>query len=304
MRDYKNVKVPRSYKTHRVSVKRVDAGRSAGRAGKKASGLRSVVLNVLLCVLLAGLGLAGWEGYRLLTHADMFVIAGVDVQGAKQLNETFLKNVAGVFTRQNIFRVDLDAAARMARANPWVKEVRIHRNLPNRISMVFVERTPRAVIDTGGSRFLMDREGTVIERIARDGASDWQQLPVIAIKDGRATPGEPIAGEALQEALMLLDEIEARGGWRLADITIRANSLETLSVVYGGCEFKMGGGNYEKKLRRLAEVMADVKQRNLNIAYVDLRPERQAAVGVVQDKAKTAPSKPAKAKPKSVRKRR
>ena len=58
---------------------------------------------------------------------------------------------------------------------------------------------------------------------------------------------------------------------------------ETLSVVYASHEFKIGSGNYSEKLRRLAEVMADVKQRGLDIAYVDLRPERQAAAMVVKN---------------------
>ena len=64
----------------------------------------------------------------------------------------------------------------------------------------------------------------------------------------------------------------------MPDVLIKADSVESLAVVYGGCEFKIGNGSYSEKLRRLVEVMADVKQRGLDIAYVDLRPERQAAV--------------------------
>jgi hypothetical protein len=90
----------------------------------------------------------------------------------------------------------------------------------------------------------------------------------------------------MAEALTLIAELSARGGWELSEITIKANSPEALSVVYAEHEFKIGSGNYAEKLRRLAEVMTDVKQRGLNIAYVDLRPERQAAVMVVNEKAR------------------
>ena len=62
------------------------------------------------------------------------------------------------------------------------------------------------------------------------------------------------------------------------EVTVRADSPETLSVVYAGHEFRIGSGRYGEKLRRLAEVMADVKERGIEIAYVDLRPERQTAV--------------------------
>ena len=89
--------------------------------------------------------------------------------------------------------------------------------------------------------------------------------------------------ESMAEALTLLAEISARGGWRLSEVMVKANTPETLSVVYASHEFKIGSGNYAEKLRRLAEVMADVKQRGLDIAYVDLRPERQAAAMVVKN---------------------
>jgi cell division septal protein FtsQ len=79
---------------------------------------------------------------------------------------------------------------------------------------------------------------------------------------------------------MLLSEIAARGGWRIEEVTLKAGTPESLSIVYAGHEIKIGTGNYAEKLRRLAEVMADVKQRGLDIAYVDLRPDRQVAVMV------------------------
>ncbi len=63
-------------------------------------------------------------------------------------------------------------------------------------------------------------------------------------------------------------------------MTVKANSPESLSIVYAGVEFKMGNGRYPEKLRRLAEVMSDIRDRGLEIASVDLRPERQVAVMV------------------------
>ena len=128
----------------------------------------------------------------------------------------------------------------------------------------------------------MDREGVVIVGL-KDAGQAWQ-LPVIAIKDYRAMPGQPVSHEALGEAVTLLDEITARGGWITADITVKANSLETLALVYADHEFRIGSGNYTEKLRRLAEVMADAKERGLQVASVDVRAERQAAVMIHKEK--------------------
>lgn len=278
MRDYKNVKVPRKYRTNsnRVIVKRATVNRIAGNG---AGGAKSTALKFLVVVVIAAGGWLGWQAYRIVTHAEMFQIAGVDVKGVRQLDEADLKNIVGAFTGQNIFRADLDAAVRRAGANAWVKTVRIHRRLPNRISMVVTERVPYAFLDNGVARFLMDNEGVIIGRVAKEKTSVWR-LPLVAVKDYRARPGDQVTSEGINEALMLLSEIEARGGWRLEEVTVKAGAPGSLSIVYANREFKIGSGNYAEKLRRMAEVMADLKRRGLDVASVDLRPDRQVAVMV------------------------
>ena len=284
MRDYKNVKVPRSYRAGppRSNVKRVHLARWPRR---ETSGLLAVLVRVMVAVLVIGGCFLGWMVYQWAAHSETFQIAGVDVTGAPHLSKDELKNVAGVFTGQNIFSVNLDAAAQRARALTWVKDVRLYRHLPNRISMTISERTPAAVLDNGSGRSLVDDDGVVI---AREGKNDpvEQPLPTILIHNSKALPGQPVASDGLAEALVLLGEIAARGGWNRADITIKADSEESLTAVYGGHEFKLGSGNYAEKLRRLGEVMTDMQQRGLTIAYVDLRPERQAAAMPVKDKAR------------------
>jgi cell division septal protein FtsQ len=281
MRDYKNVKVPRSYRggSKRVTVKRVFAGRTAGRSRSGGLGIKQIALQIIVVVMIAAGGLSAWKGYQTLMHAEMFQIAGVDVKGARQVSDAELREVAGAFTGQNIFRVDLETPVRRASANPWVKDVRIHRRLPNRISMVVTERVAFALLDAGSGRYVMDNDGVVIEKIAKENASEWQ-LPVVTVKENRVRPGGQVTSEGMAESLMLIAEIAERGGWKMSEVTIKAGSPETLSVLYADHEFKIGMGNYTEKLRRLAEILSDAAQRGLDIAYVDLRPERQAAVMV------------------------
>jgi cell division protein FtsQ len=285
MRDYKNVRVPRSYRggSNRSTVKRVSVGRAAGQPRTGRTGIKHVVLQIITVVMIAAGGLLAWKAYQTLLHAEMFQIAGVDVTGAKQVSQAELRAIAGVFTGQNIFKVDLETPVRRARANPWVKDVRIYRRLPNRISMAVTERVAFARLDTGAGRYLMDSDGVVIDRIEKDNASEWP-LPVVAITGSRVRPGEQVTYEGMPDSLMLIAEIAERGGWRLNEVTIKAGSPETLSVLYADHEFKIGTGNYAEKLRRLAEILSDGTQRGLEIAYVDLRPERQAAVMVKKDR--------------------
>ncbi len=290
MRDYKNVKVPKSYRgeARRTTVKRVQAG-GAVWPRKSTNDLTNILLKVMVVIMIAAGGVLAWQAYRTAMHADLFVISGVDIKGIKQLSDRDLKDIVGTFTGKNIFRVDLKAAVKRAEENPWVREARIYRRLPNRITIVFTERTPESILDTGTAHYLMDGDGVIIEKLAKDQDSSWP-LPVIAIKDYRARPGEEVTAGSLAEAKELIAEISARGGWKLPDVTVKADSPESVAVIYGGCQFKMGIGPYDEKLRRLAEVMEDVNKRGVDIAYVDLRPERQAAVMIKKTQNKVQSS--------------
>lgn len=276
MRDYKNVKVPRRYRstTNRTAVRRVEPTGPK----KRGDGIKDQLGSVLTVVVTIALCYGGWEGYRWLTHAELFSIAGVDVKGVRSMSDENIRDVAAMFTGQNVFRVDLGAATRRVTADPWVRDVRIERRLPNRISILIAERVPKAVLQASNGKHLIDGEGVVMVP-----AGAGAPLPVIALRDFRAVPREQVAKGAVPEALELLDELAARGGWDLAGVTIKADSAETITIVYADHEFRIGSGSYDEKLRRMGEIVADMRQRGLAYSYVELRPERQAAVMIAKN---------------------
>jgi cell division protein FtsQ len=257
-----------------------------GPGPKKSGGSVKETLGAVLTILLtAALCYGGWEGYRWLIHAEMFSIAGVDVKGVRSMSDENIRDVAAMFTGQNVFRVDLDAATRRVMADPWVREVRIERRLPNRISIFVTERVPKAVLQASNGKYLIDGEGVVMVPV-RSGSAAPPPLPVIALRDCRAVPREKVTAGAVTEALELIEELAARGGWDPDDVTVKADSAETVTIVYADHEFRIGSGNYNEKLKRMGEIVADMRQRGLAYTYVELRPERQAAVMVVKNTSK------------------
>jgi cell division protein FtsQ len=212
----------------------------------------------------------------------MFSVAGVDVKGVRSMSDENIHDVAAMFTGQNVFHVDQGAATRRVLADPWVRDVRIERRLPNRISIFVTERVPRAVLHASNGKYLLDGEGVVMVPLRGDSAGP--PLPIIALRDFRAVPREPVTTHAVTEALELLQELSARGGWEPGGILVKADAAETIAIVYADHEFRIGSGNYSEKLRRMGEIVADMRQRGLAYTYVELRPERQAAVMVAKSR--------------------
>ena len=275
MRDYKNVKVPRKYqaRTGRTTVKRVNRSRRSRSRAPRAAGS---FLRFLTVVVLAAGCYLGWLGYQWFMHAEVFQVTGIDVKGVRRLGESDIRKMVSGLSGKNTFLVDLDEAARMARAHRWVKEARVYRSLPNRVSLVLTERLPSAVLDNGHGRYLVDDEGVVIEQIGKEGTP----FPVVKIRNLKVRSGSRVTSSKLAQAMSFLGVLSDRGGWRLTNVTVTVNSPESLMVRYGGHEFRLGNGDYAEKLQRLSEVLTDVEQRGLKFAYVDLRPERQVAVKI------------------------
>ena len=275
MRDYKNVKVPRRY---RIASSAATTRRAAPPPSRKTGKRAGVFAKALTIIAIAGGCYCGWLGYKWFAESEVFQISAVDVQGVRRLGEQDLKIFADAFTGQNIFLVDLDLVAKRAADHPWIKDVRIYRRLPNRVIVRIAERVPIALLNAGTGLYLVDEDCMVLERLSRPPESS--DLPIISAHIHGPAKGRVIDDHAVQSSILLLKELSARGGWRIGDVRVKADTPESISVLYAGKEFKLGRGSYEEKFRRLSEITSDMKRRGLDFAYMDLRPERQAAVMV------------------------
>lgn len=277
MRDYKNVKVPRRYRTASTKttvVRRASPAHRTASAGKTGS----AVARLFLIVAILGGAYLGWIGYRWFAKSELFLIESVEIQGVQRLTEKDFTIFQEAFGGQNIFLVDMNSVAVAAAEHPWVKDVRIFRSLPNKIRVQITEREPAAIIETASGMYIIDETGMVMERVQQNKA--LTSIPRIIAGRQTLLIGREIESRAVKESLLLLSELSKRGGWEMSKVTVKADSPESIAVVYADREFRMGSGNYPEKLRRLSEIAFDMKRRGLDYAYVELRPERQAAVKV------------------------
>lgn len=145
-----------------------------------------------------------WAGYHFATTSSRFAIETISVAGQRHLTADQVRAALPVSVGDNVFGVDLDAAVRTLRENPWVAEAQAHRVLPRTIAVELREREPAAIADLGGL-YLVDVAGVPFKRAAID-AGEGSGLPVITgISRARFTE-DPVATEQLiANALRALD---------------------------------------------------------------------------------------------------
>jgi cell division protein FtsQ len=128
--------------------------------------LAAVAGLALLIASMAGLTLLVNDKVAQLAAGSGFEVNSVDVRGTKHLNE--LKVYDQVLGERNRAMTQVDLAALRAKVMTlsWVEDARVSRQLPDRIVVDIVERTPHAVLRKPDRLVLIDATGHELEPIA------------------------------------------------------------------------------------------------------------------------------------------
>lgn len=129
-------------------------------------GLWRAALALVLCVVAA----AGLYGARhLLRTRPEFAVRAVRVSPTTHVRAEQLLALGGVAPGQNLFAVDLGEVRARVAAEPWLRSVRVQRELPATISIVVEEHEPAALIALE-SLYLVSTDGVVFKRATPDEA--------------------------------------------------------------------------------------------------------------------------------------
>jgi len=152
---------------------------------------------------IAGIGATaggGYAAYRFVTHSPRFAITDIEIRGTHVLDARALEARLGFHEGDNIFTAPLAAAETRLSHEPWIADVRVHRELPHTIVVDVREREPAAVVDVDGL-YLAEANGHVFKRAATE-HGEGAGLPVVTGID-RATYAGDEAGAATEIARAL-----------------------------------------------------------------------------------------------------
>ena len=218
------------------------------------------------CVLLsvAVLSCAFIYVYTCFLSSPYFEIKETSVRGLKELTEKDVLTLAQVKPAQNLLAVNKSAIEKRILANPWVKNIYIGRELPDRLVLELRERQPVALLKEKNDFYLIDTEGNVFKKVNE---SDEIDLPVISGLDGKEAAKTP----SFLEALRLIDILHNSSQYAYLGIVSEVN----VSKVFGlgvltekGFYFKLGTDGFESKLKNLKIVMDDLAKRELTNGWL------------------------------------
>jgi cell division septal protein FtsQ len=246
---------------------------------RKRSGLPGLIFGALVrAVLLVGLPVAivVW-----LLYSPYFLIREVHVEGGSRVSAAWVQENLRPLAGRHILGVSLDGVRRRLSADPWVASVELRRELPDRLSVVVVERQPAALLATENGLFFLDAAGEPIapcptgggEGLLRVRTSFAGPAPVAEVLDvvGELQRAEPAWGLGVR-----MVEVLGEGEFRLA-----SEPLPFPLLVKAG---EVGEG-----VANLRQVLPEVTRRWRGIGSVDLRLPRRL---VVQHAGEMPPAPP------------
>ena len=233
--------------------------------------LRTASLLCAISIVCAGMIC----GYNFAISSPCFQIKEIIVHGCKELTEKEILSYAAIKPSQNLLAINLGTIARRIESNPWVKEVSMGREFPNRLIIDLQERTAVALVKRDNGFNLLDLDGVAFKKLEKN---DEVDIPVL---NGCYPDNSDSA--LFTKSLELLRYLSASKEFpTIKNIAeIHGHEVFGLSLFTdSGLCIRLGFDSYENKLKRLNAVMADLERRNMKLGFllIDLNDPAKIAV--------------------------
>ncbi|MGK2930797.1 MAG: cell division protein FtsQ/DivIB [Acidimicrobiales bacterium] len=245
----------------RFRARRIAVRKQAGRRRLR----RLVLLTALAAVALAVV---------VVFESPVLDVDEIAVLGTQSLDPATIAEAASIDHGAPMFLTDLDEAARSVEALPWIEEASVSRQLPGRVVVDVVERTPSALVTAGGSSALVDRSGRVLE--AGDPTGFPAHVPTdppfvdVVVPDGVASDVPRAGGVVPAELLAAISVAERlRENPSGAVVAVRLEPALSFDLAGGGTVDLGDADDLDVKIEAFRTVHARVDLTC--VATVDLR---------------------------------
>jgi cell division protein FtsQ len=227
------------------------------------------VLKALALTLATGLLVwGGVETRRWARTSPRFDLAAVSFSGLQRASRVELLRLAALTKGQNLWKLEVGALERAMLQHPWVRTVEVTRRFPNRVSVEVTEHVPVAMAVLG-DLYVLDEDGEPFKRVT---PGDGLDLPLVTGLDREGYVTDPAAArERIRSALEVARAYAALSpdkAERLSEVRVEAQGL--VLVTASGQEVRLGEGDSEVKLRRLARVRRELGARGLAAEIIHL----------------------------------
>ncbi|MBN1405425.1 MAG: FtsQ-type POTRA domain-containing protein [Candidatus Omnitrophica bacterium] len=212
--------------------------------------------------------------YGNIINSEYFIVKNIEMIYADENNRvTQAKTILPLKKSINIFNLDLKKCQRQIEASyPEIKNVRVHRNLPDKITVVYQKRVPFCQVKSA-KYYLVSEEAVVLPGSS---AISYEELPVVVgiyISESRLPRNRRIYSASMYRAIQLIGQIKTTDfeeNYKIKQIDIY-DEFNPVIYLENGIQIKMGTQNFTTISDKLEEVLADLQSKGLKPKAIDMR---------------------------------
>jgi cell division protein FtsQ len=248
--------------------RRLDVAKKTGELTAAAKSHAPTFFKVLaILVVSIGLSWGGREGWRWATTTERLSLTQVVVTGETRASEAEVIRLGTITLGSNLVSMDVGAMERAIGTHPWVKSVRVHRQLPHGLRVEVVEHEPVALLALG-DLYLVNEEAEPFKRIK---ATELMDLPLVTGIDREA-----FMASRDQSMRLLRRAVDAAaqyskskaGSMPLSEVHVTLDELTVVTT--SGQEVRFADGELSPALERLERVRAELKNRSQSAEVIRL----------------------------------
>jgi len=216
---------------------------------------------------LVGVAVAGflfWMIISWISSTGFFAVDKITVSGLNYLTQEEIIKPMNKAKGLNIFRLKAEDFEDELKKLPYVKNVRIYRELPSELHVIVKERELLALVNTGSSLIAVDIEGNLVAPPRKGNVYD---LPIIS-KSGEDNKNLHQAVDFLRAAKTFSPEVYAK----ISEVKLSGKQGDIYAFVDNSAKpVLVGRDNYKEKILKLWLLMHREEVDFKSFASVDLR---------------------------------
>lgn len=229
---------------------------------------------VIIMTLMSLLGVGIQNAYSSLADSDFFLMTHIRVLGNSLMSETEIMALSQLQVGTNLFACDITSATERLAQHPMVKNVLLHRELPETLVISIEERQPVGLLNTPNGLMGLDESGKIF-LLAPAAQVD---LPILTGVDLQRDKD----GSWASALAKFMTELQTRtpAFWReISEICTDTPHSATVYLVADDLALRMRFENPEDQIRNFRAYTQATSGLGTDLAYIDLRYRDQVIVG-------------------------
>jgi cell division protein FtsQ len=220
-------------------------------------------VGALVVIVVVGVSVVMLIGYLVALSTPIFKLEDVAFQGLKKVSQAELMKKGGLENGVNLLSLNLSNVKKNMESLPWVKNVSLHRELPNKLQVVVSEFQPVFLVLVQQELYYLDSQGILFKKAKGDDGVSLPLLTGLGKKDW--TPAGQLATPVLQELLTLKGHLSQGADPfypdKLSEIHFDPDCGFSLFTLEKGIRITLGKEEMQPRIKRLERVWAVLAKR-------------------------------------------